>query len=135
MQGYAYVEFLEVDAVANAILLDQTELHARLIKVRAPRPACLLASLSCLLRSCLHVDFQLVVNLRLVVGCCALPQVTQKRTNVPGLKPRGRGRGRGGFFPPPYGAPPYGGRGYYAPPYAPPYGGGRGGYGSRGGYG
>ncbi len=34
-QGYAYVEFLEVDAVSNAMLLDNTELKGRNIKVRA----------------------------------------------------------------------------------------------------
>ncbi|CAL8463335.1 g2869 [Coccomyxa elongata] len=60
-KGYAYIEFLEADAVANALLLDSSELHGRQLKV--------------------------------------LP----KRTNVPGLKVRGRGRGafrgsfRGGF--------------------------------------
>ena len=54
MQGYAYIEFLEVDAVQNALLLDGSELRGRQLKV--------------------------------------LP----KRTNVPGLKVRGRGRG--GFY-------------------------------------
>ncbi len=55
-QGFAYIEFLEADAVANAVMLDGTELRGRSLKV--------------------------------------LP----KRTNVPGLKARGRGRGafRGG---------------------------------------
>ncbi len=33
-QGYAYVEFLEVDAVGNALLLDNTELRGRNLKVR-----------------------------------------------------------------------------------------------------
>lgn len=79
MQGYAYIEFLEADAVANALLLDSSELHGRQLKV--------------------------------------LP----KRTNVPGLKIRGRGRGfrgsfRGGFR----------GRGGGGGSY---YGGGGGGYG------
>lgn len=55
-------------------------------------------------------------------GCVrARAQVVQKRTNVPGLKIRGRGRGRGGFA-------PYGGRGGYAAP----YGGGYGGFAGRG---
>ena len=54
VQGYAYIEFLEVDAVQNALLLDGSELRGRQLKV--------------------------------------LP----KRTNVPGLKVRGRGRG--GFY-------------------------------------
>lgn len=77
-QGYAYIEFLEIDAVANALLLDSSELHGRQLKV--------------------------------------LP----KRTNVPGLKVRGRGRGfRGGFRGSFRGR---GGGGYYA-------GGGGGGYG------
>lgn len=49
-QGFAYVEFLEVDAVQNAMLLDNSELRARQIKVcahtshaagaGAPVPAC-----------------------------------------------------------------------------------------------
>ena len=34
MQGFAYLEFLEVDAVNSALLLDGSELHARQIKVR-----------------------------------------------------------------------------------------------------
>jgi len=55
-QGFAYIEFLEADAVANAVMLDGTELRGRSLKV------------------------------------------VPKRTNVPGLKARGRGRGafRGG---------------------------------------
>lgn len=83
-KAFAYIEFLEVDAVANALLLDNSDLRGRPLKV------------------------------------------SQKRTNVPGLKQRGRG-GRGftggrGFNP--YGGSPYGGRG------------GRGYYGApRGGYG
>lgn len=92
-KGFAYVEFLEVDAVQNAVLLDNSELRARQIKV------------------------------------------SQKRTNVPGLRAtRGRGRGRGppgGYYPAPgY----YGGRGggYYPPaPYAPR---GRGGFHGAPGY-
>ncbi len=32
-QGFAYVEFLEVDAVQNAVLLDNSELRGRQIKV------------------------------------------------------------------------------------------------------
>lgn len=91
-KGFAYVEFLEADAVTAACLLEGTDLHSRPLKV------------------------------------------SPKRTNVPGLKQRGRGRGgafRGG-----------GGRGYgrgggyggYSP-YGAPYGGGRfRGRGRRGGY-
>jgi hypothetical protein len=33
MQGFAYVEFMEADAVDNAIMLDNTELRGRPIKV------------------------------------------------------------------------------------------------------
>jgi hypothetical protein len=33
LQGYAYVEFMEADAVDNAIMLDNQELRGRPIKV------------------------------------------------------------------------------------------------------
>lgn len=33
LQGYAYVEFLEPDAVSAAVALTDTEIHARKIKV------------------------------------------------------------------------------------------------------
>ncbi len=33
LQGYAYIEFLEMDAVDNACLLDNSELRGRNIKV------------------------------------------------------------------------------------------------------
>ena len=36
-QGYAYIEFLEPDAVANALLLNDSELRGRKIKVTAKR--------------------------------------------------------------------------------------------------
>ena len=36
-KGFAYVEFLEADAVANACLLDGTELRGRQIKVSPKR--------------------------------------------------------------------------------------------------
>ncbi len=80
VQGYAYIEFLEVDAVQNALLLDGSELRGRQLKV--------------------------------------LP----KRTNVPGLKVRGRGRGGfyGGFR---------GGGGWRGRGSGGYYGGGGGGYG------
>lgn len=74
-KGFAYIEFLEAEAVSSAALLEGSELRGRQIKV------------------------------------------SPKRTNVPGMKMRGRGRGgfaprgRGGF---------YGGRGF------------RGGYGGYG---
>jgi polyadenylate-binding protein 2 len=37
-KGYAYVEFLEVEAVQNAILLSESELHARQLKVSIHYP-------------------------------------------------------------------------------------------------
>ncbi|XP_031259456.1 polyadenylate-binding protein 1 isoform X2 [Pistacia vera] len=36
-KGFAYVEFVEVDAVQNALLLNETELHGRQLKVSAKR--------------------------------------------------------------------------------------------------
>lgn len=36
-KGFAYVEFLEAEAVPNAVLLNESELHARAIKVVAKR--------------------------------------------------------------------------------------------------
>lgn len=36
-KGFAYVEFLEVDAVQNAVLLNESELHGRPLKVVAKR--------------------------------------------------------------------------------------------------
>ena len=35
-KGFAYVEFVEVDAVQNALLLNESELHGRQIKVLEP---------------------------------------------------------------------------------------------------
>jgi len=36
-KGFAYVEFLETEAIANALLLNDSELHARRIKVVSKR--------------------------------------------------------------------------------------------------
>ncbi|KAG6746280.1 hypothetical protein POTOM_050814 [Populus tomentosa] len=36
-KGFAYVEFIEVDAVQNAVLLNESELHGRQLKVSAKR--------------------------------------------------------------------------------------------------
>eukprot|EP00249_Psilotum_nudum_P006469 c19796_g1_i1 orf=382-1035(-) len=36
-KGYAYVEFLEVEAVQNALILNESELHGRPLKVAAKR--------------------------------------------------------------------------------------------------
>lgn len=35
LQGFAYIEFLEADAVDNAIMLDNSELRGRQIKVNS----------------------------------------------------------------------------------------------------
>ncbi len=40
-KGFAYIEFLEADAVANACLLDGSELRNRSIKASAPAACCL----------------------------------------------------------------------------------------------
>lgn len=39
-KGYAYIEFLEVQAVQEALLLNESELHGRQLKVRT-RGSCL----------------------------------------------------------------------------------------------
>ncbi|GAB2295880.1 Polyadenylate-binding protein 1 [Dionaea muscipula] len=36
-KGFAYVEFLEIEAVQNALLLNESELHGRQLKVSAKR--------------------------------------------------------------------------------------------------
>ncbi|KAM7499485.1 hypothetical protein LguiA_023899 [Lonicera macranthoides] len=36
-KGFAYVEFVEIDAVQNAVLLNESELHGRQLKVAAKR--------------------------------------------------------------------------------------------------
>ncbi|XP_050886432.1 polyadenylate-binding protein 1 isoform X1 [Lathyrus oleraceus] len=36
-KGFAYVEFVEIDAVQNALILNETELHGRQLKVSAKR--------------------------------------------------------------------------------------------------
>ncbi|KAF3953491.1 hypothetical protein CMV_021079 [Castanea mollissima] len=36
-KGFAYVEFVEIDAVQNALLLNESELHGRQLKVSAKR--------------------------------------------------------------------------------------------------
>jgi len=40
-KGYAYVEFLEVQAVQEALLLNESELHGRQLKVRTRGSFCL----------------------------------------------------------------------------------------------
>lgn len=39
-KGYAYVEFLETEAVQEALLLNDSELHGRHLKVKAIVPVC-----------------------------------------------------------------------------------------------
>lgn len=76
-KGFAYVEFLEVEAVQEAFRLHESELHGRLIKVRLFNlkvfflPAFQIHNNS-------NVGFSNKMN--------ALFQVAAKRTNVPGLK-------------------------------------------------
>uniref|UniRef100_A0A0E0L9E7 RRM domain-containing protein n=1 Tax=Oryza punctata TaxID=4537 RepID=A0A0E0L9E7_ORYPU len=87
-KGFAYVEFLEVEAVQEAVKLNESELHGRQIKPPI-----------------WHTDSpstSIYSN-----------QVAPKRTNVPGMKqPRG-GRGFGGHpYMRPYGAPFYNPYGY-----------------------
>eukprot|EP00850_Spirogloea_muscicola_P024662 SM001244S25886 [mRNA] locus=s1244:588:2053:- [translate_table: standard] len=43
-KGFAYVEFLELEAVNNAILLNESELHARQIKVNVEAHKCIMLS-------------------------------------------------------------------------------------------
>jgi polyadenylate-binding protein 2 len=40
-KGYAYVEFVEVEAVQEALLLNESELHGRQLKVITARSSCL----------------------------------------------------------------------------------------------
>lgn len=137
-KGFAYIEFLEADAVANACLLDGSELRNRAIKVGAGRLAagCWVLDAVCSLPSWLHLSSSSAVASHAhlptfplpAIPLYPLPQVSPKRTNVPGMKQGrggrgGRGRGRGGFYPPygmmpmmppmmfGYGYPPYGGGG------------------------
>lgn len=39
-KGYAYVEFVEVEAVQEALLLNESELHGRQLKVITARGSC-----------------------------------------------------------------------------------------------
>ncbi len=137
-QAFAYVEFLEVDAVANAVRLDNSELRNRKLKASAstgatitalhhgmalqPRPPCTPTRDTSLGgRGHAFVTLADFLVRRHLPAC----QVGEKRTNVPGLKVRGggrggriaaggrggfggRGSGRGGGY---YGAPPRGGYG------------------------
>ncbi|TVY20358.1 Polyadenylate-binding protein 2 [Lachnellula arida] len=95
-KGYAYVEFTEPSLVAHALLLNESVLHGRNLKVDMLNPI-------------FYGSWLIIMRL----------QVTPKRTNLPGMagRGRGRGRGRGGF----------GGRGGFTP-----RGGYRGGYRGRG---
>jgi polyadenylate-binding protein 2 len=104
-QGFAYLEFLEKDAVDNAILLDNTELRGRQLKVGG------CWAVACMPGGC-HPPAPLAWRLAGDQSEPLLAQVTPKRTNVPGLKRgRGRGRGRGGH----HGGYGYGGYGGFTP--------------------
>ena len=48
VQGFAYIEFLEADAVASAVLLSDTELHGRALKVIDNGP--------CIATACCHAS-------------------------------------------------------------------------------
>eukprot|EP00850_Spirogloea_muscicola_P014859 SM000109S14173 [mRNA] locus=s109:410873:412861:- [translate_table: standard] len=103
-KGFAYVEFLELEAVNNAILLNESELHARQIKdFRAP---------SCLKYSMYVQEASMLVRLlspmliHILSPLCSTirpAQVTAKRTNLPGLK---ASRGRRPAMYSPYGYRP-----------------------------
>lgn len=80
-QGFAYVEFLEVDAVSNAIMLDNTELRGRQLKVVQKRTN--------------------VPGMKRGRG----------RGGRGGYSPYGRGGYGGGYAPYPHYPSPYGGRG------------------------
>lgn len=90
---YAYVEFTEPSLVAQALVLNESVFRGRNLKVCS-----------------------LIVISHIAMLTCT--QVVPKRTNVPGMT--ARGRGRGGF-------PRGGGRGGFPPAY-------RGGYAPRAGY-
>lgn len=95
-KGYAYVEFLEVEAVQEALLLNESELHGRQLKVRTCG--------SCCFRKYL---VSLLLTIRTLI---IFLQVTAKRTNVPGMKQYRPRR------PNPYAG--FRGRAPYAPPFA-----------------
>lgn len=114
-KGYAYVEFLETEAVQGALSLNESELHGRQLKVNR-RVSFFFCSLL----------FYLIFIINRLLPFFYLPhiilifQVTAKRTNIPGMKqyrPR-RSNPYMGFrgqtpFPPPFAYSPYG-YGYFS---------------------
>jgi len=112
-KGYAYVEFLEPEAVQEALRLNESVLHGRQLKV----------GVSC------RIVFNVSFLFKLLDWASSLPlqnpsddllfsmpwKVLAKRTNVPGMKvfrPRRSspymGYGVRGAYPPPYFYSPYG---------------------------
>lgn len=77
-KGFAYVEFLEVEAIQEALLLNESELHGRQLKV-------IHFLLPDVKRSSLLLESLL---LKITYFECVLIfiQVLAKRTNVPGMK-------------------------------------------------
>lgn len=101
-KGFAYVEFVEVEAVQNALLLNESELHGRQLKVLLLKPW-----------SEVWTQLRVIYANHLNNYMCIFGwQVSAKRTNIPGMKQyRGRRSGFGSrrpFMPGPPVYPPYG---------------------------
>ena len=95
-KGFAYVEFLEIEAVQEALQLNESELHGRQLKVS----------------QCLEVCFFFIIFIDTQMYNIII-QVLAKRTNVPGMKqfrPRRFNPYMGYRFRRPY-VPPY----FYSP--------------------
>lgn len=112
-KGFAYVEFVETEAVQEALLLTESELHGRQLKVTFVgfwcEPRCI---------SKYHSESS-IIGMRsfgfqsVVFDCLITFQVLPKRTNVPGMKqyrPRRFNPYMGFRFRRPY-VPPY----FYSP--------------------
>jgi polyadenylate-binding protein 2 len=101
-KGYAYIEFLEVDAVEQACLLDGSELHSRALKVSPKRtnvPGMRRGGRGRGRGRGRGFGFMPMMPPPFMFGYGGYPG------GYPGFAPRGRGRGRGRG----------GGGGYYAP--------------------
>ncbi|KAJ0009723.1 hypothetical protein Pint_33279 [Pistacia integerrima] len=120
-KGYAYVEFLEPEAVQEALLLNESELHGRQLKVKQSFKNFYLCPLFLQLNSFTVINFDslfasFLYDLYFDQSFLIPLQVTVKRTNVPGMKqyqpwranPIMPYRSRAPFIPPPYFYAPYG---------------------------